>query len=226
MLSDKLKLLLQEKVVQQKNATDKTFEAFELIRQQLSKFEKKIHAEIPELDKRIKVGYTERGKFEVELKVADDVLIFIMHTNTFIFEPSHSIYKTNYVTLKPSRATCGMISVYNFLSDSFKFDRKNDVGQLVARIFVNEENHFFAEGMKQIGILFNDFANMNLTAENIEALIQACVVYSLDIDVHVPPFDAMKQITVYDVITYNMQTAINASSRLGFKYQGENFPES
>ena len=47
MLSDKLKLLLQEKVVQQKNATDKTFEAFELIRQQLSKFEKKIHAEIP-----------------------------------------------------------------------------------------------------------------------------------------------------------------------------------
>jgi hypothetical protein len=166
--------------------------------------------------------YAEKGKFEVELKVADDILIFIMHTNSFVFAPSHPIYKTNYITLKPSRATCGMISVYNFLSDSFKFDRKNDVGQLVARIFVNEENHFFVEGMKQIGILFNDLATMNLAAENIEALIEACVIYSLDIDITVPPFDSMKQITVYDVVNYNMQTAINAGSRLGFKYQGEN----
>jgi len=34
-----------------------------------------------------------------------------------------------------------MISIYNFLSDSFKFNRVNDIGYLIARVFTNKENH-------------------------------------------------------------------------------------
>jgi hypothetical protein len=221
-MNENLKQLLAVRSVINKDVVDKTMEAFTEIKRQLALFEKKIRSEIQDLDSRIKIIYTDRGIYESELKVADDTLIFIMHTNSFTFEESHPIYKTSYISLNQTNAVCGMISIYNFMTDSFTFDRRNDTGQLIARIFVNREGHFFVEGMRQIGILFNDFNRMVINPENIEQIIESCVTFSLDIEVKVPPFDSMKQISVLDAIAVNLQSAINAGSRLGFKYQGDN----
>ena len=33
---------------------------------------------------------------------------------------------------------CGIINIYNFLSDSFKYNRESDLGYLVGRIFINK----------------------------------------------------------------------------------------
>ena len=54
--------------------------------------------------------------------------------------------KQKYVKEDKMRSFCGVIHVYNFLNDSFKYNRLNDVGNLVARIFVNKDKHFFVEG--------------------------------------------------------------------------------
>jgi hypothetical protein len=40
----------------------------------------------------------------------------------------------------------GVVNVYNFLSDSFRYNRERDLGYLVARIFLNKEGHFFVQG--------------------------------------------------------------------------------
>src|SRR5574340_1141800 len=57
------------------------------------------------------------------------------HTNVFEFDTRHLVWKTSYVKEKATRSFCRMINVYNFLPDSFKYNRANDLGYLVARIF-------------------------------------------------------------------------------------------
>ncbi|HBY01751.1 MAG TPA: hypothetical protein DEG92_04290, partial [Rikenellaceae bacterium] len=37
-------------------------------------------------DRRVRLEYRDRGKFEAELKFADDVLIFSMHSDIFQFD--------------------------------------------------------------------------------------------------------------------------------------------
>lgn len=204
-----------------KNVTDSTFNALSLFKSVLQQIEAELKAAVNQKEPRIKIQYKDRGTFEAEIKVAEDVLIFIMHTNAFVFNSSHPIWKTGYVSLDESRGTVGMISIYNFLSDSFKFDRKDDAGHLVARLFVNKEGHFFVEGKRQLGILFNDYSNMKADETNIRSLIESAIAFSLDIDVDVPPFDAMKEITVFQAMVNTMQSTITTGKRLGFKFEGE-----
>ncbi len=224
-VSERLISLLKNKGVLNKDTTDATFRVFSKIKKLLIGFESALNTN-SEIDSRLKVSYIDRGTFEAELKISDDVLIFIMHTNAFVFEHGHPVLKSGYVSLDPSRGTCGMISVYNFLSDSFKYDKKNDVGQLIARVFINKEEHFFVEGKRQLGILFNDYANTVSNEETLSSLIDSCIVYSMDVDVTVPPFDAMKEISVFEAMSYNLQSAISPGKKLGFKFQSEEDIES
>lgn len=219
-ISDHLVESLLKKGGQTKDATDACYRVFTRLKEILLKFESELLSRTSN-DTRIKVKYSDRGQFEAELKVADDLIMFIMHTNAFVFDPSHSIWKTGYVSMQESRGTCGMISIYNFLSDSFKFNRHRDTGLLVGRMFINSEENFYVEGKRQLGILFNDFGSQKATDDKLLELIEAAVVYSLDIDVNVPAYDTMKEITVHDVLTYNMQTAVNAGKRLGFNFSNE-----
>lgn len=205
-----------------KDVTDKTFGVLQDLKKVLQVVESDLRKQVVGQDPRIKIQYRDRGTFEAEIKVGEDLLIFIMHTNAFVFEPAHPVWKTGYVSLDPSRGTVGMISIYNFLSDSFKFDRRNDIGHLVARMFVNREGNFFAEGKRQLGVLFNDYASMQANETQLRLLIESAIAFSLDIDVNVPPFDAMKEITVYEAMVNTMQSTITTGKRLGFKFEKEN----
>ena len=86
-----------------------------------------------------------KGKFEIDLKFGGDILLFMMHTNVFEFPRQHEIMKTPYVKDDPTRSYCGIINIYNFIADSFKYHRVNDIGYLIGRIFINKENHYFIE---------------------------------------------------------------------------------
>ena len=211
--------LIKTKSALSKDTTDAAFEIFTQLKDLLSRMDREFRKEVSATDNRIKIQYNDNGTFEAELKVADDVLIFMMHSNAFVFDDHHAVWKTSYVKSDNSRTTCGMISIYNFLHDSFKFERKNDYGVLIARIFINREKHFFVEGKKQLGVLFNDFGNDVLDEKTLQTIIETALIYSLDVDIAVPSFDSMKEITVSDVIQYSMQAAISTSKHLGFMFE-------
>jgi hypothetical protein len=217
-ISEELLRLIKQKGSVSRDVTEATYRVFSLIKELIPQVEKALKANINAVDDRLKIAYTDRGEFEVEIKVADDVIIFIMHTNSFVFDPSHPVLKTGYVSQDSSRGNCGMISVYNFLSDSFQFDRRGDRGQLSARMFVGKDEHFFVEGKRQLGILFNDYANTKASKEMMQSFIESCIIYSFDIDVQVPPVEAMREISVNDAIEYTMQSAMSIGKRLGFKF--------
>lgn len=209
--------LVRTKSILNKDVTDVTFETFSLLKKTLLHVEKTLKSHIK--DDRIKFQYRDNGTFETELKVGDDILIFMMYTNALAFDPSHSIHKSGYVTKDPSRAICGMISIYNFLSDSFKYERRNDIGFLIGRIFINRENHFFVDGKKQLGILFNDLSTNIISEESILSIVEKSIQYSIDIDLNVPPFDQMREISVHEVIDFSLQASISSGKRLGFQFE-------
>lgn len=176
---------------------------------------------IRQLEHPLVIEYREKSEFEAELKVAGDTLIFHMHTNIFNFDKSHSIWNSSYVKDQPQRSFCGVINIYNFLSDSFKYNRVNDSGYLVARIFINKEHHYFVEGKRQLGFLYNDFHTAILDAQALRSIVESAIIYSLDFDLLTPSYDAMKEVTVHEMqeLARNMQ--LKTAKRLGFRFQAD-----
>ena len=149
--------LLKEKSSLKQDVFYSTLSVFKELKDVVKEVVNDLKPKVAAIDKRLIINYKDKTEFEIELQVAGDVLIFQMHTNVFEFDISHQIWKTSYVKEQPSNSFCGVINIYNFLADSFKYNRSNDLGYLVARIFQNREHHYFVEGKRQLGFLYNDF---------------------------------------------------------------------
>lgn len=142
--------LLSEKAVLKQKIYDNTFEVFNLIKEVLHEMSNDLNFNLRNVDKRVRLEYRDRGKYEAEIRVAGDLLIFSMHTNIFEFDRDHSIWKLSYVKENKLASYCGIINVYNFLTDSFKYNRLDDLGYLIGRIFVNKDRHYFVEDRKSV----------------------------------------------------------------------------
>jgi hypothetical protein len=173
------------------------------------------------IDNRIVIEYKEKGEFEFELRIAGDLLIFAMHTNIFEFDKTHQVWRSSYVKDDHSRSFCGMINIYNFLNDSFKYNRVNDLGYVIGRIFINKENHYFLEGKRQLGFLYNDFVHAIIDEKTITAILESTVLYCLNFDLYTPPFDSIKEISVIDMQTASESMQIKTGKRLGFRFQAD-----
>ena len=172
-------------------------------------------------DKDVEVSYEESGDFDAKLKFSGDTLLFHMHSNIFDFDSSHQIHKTSYVKEDKMRSFCGVINIYNFLSDSLKYNRLNDAGFLIARIFINKDNHFFVEGDKQLGFLFNDFVNQQIDEVQICKIIDSAMIYALNFDLQTPNFNDVKVVSLHQILDINNNHKIKTSKRLGFKFSSE-----
>ena len=131
------------------------------------------------------------------------------------------MWKSSYIHEDNQRAYCGMINVYNFLADSFKYQRNDDSGYLVARIFINKDNHFFVDGKRQLGFLYNDFANAKISKTAIKNVMESAILYSLDFDLLTPSYDDMKEISISDVVELTRNMRIRTGKRLGFRFHAD-----
>lgn len=213
--------LLKEKASLKQDVFQRSIDAFQQLKKVIEAIAREFKPLAAKIDKRLEIEFKEKSEFEVELRVAGDILIFHMHTNVFEFDTSHQIWKSSYVKEDNSRSFCGMINVYNFLADSFTYQRANDLGYLVARIFLNRENHYFVEGKRQLGFLYNDFANAELTKEDLRKIVESSIVYCLNFDLFTPPFEEMKVVTLAQVLEESSMTAIKTGKRLGFRFQAD-----
>ncbi|HRH66600.1 MAG TPA: hypothetical protein PLU53_09915 [Bacteroidia bacterium] len=216
--------ILREKVVLKQDVFDKTQTLFFQLKDLLQTIFTEMQKEIKKIDKDILLDFKDKGDFEMEFTLADDTLVFLMHTNVFTFDQDHEIWKTSYVQEDRNRSFCGKIYIYNFLSDSFRYNRTNDIGYLIARLFINKDGHFFVEGKRQLGFLYNDFSSAVLDAENLRKVVESAILYSLDFDPFIPPYDQMTQISVQEVMESTIQSKIATGKRLGFRFQADANP--
>lgn len=212
---------LKEKSSMKQDVYANTFKAFTLMKSLAFQIIGEIKKESTHADQRVIVDYREKGEFEFELRIAGDLLIFAMHTNIFEFDKSHPLWRSSYIKDNHDRSFCGIINIYNFLNDSFRYNRVNDLGYVVGRVFVNKENHYFADGKRQLGFLYNDFVHSIIDEKAVRSLIESTILYCLNFDLYTPPFDSIKEISVSDMQSASESMQIKTGKRLGFRFQAD-----
>lgn len=213
--------LLAERAGMKQDVYARTKESFALLKEELKALVERLGPAVSVRDPRLKVEYTEQGDFSAKVVAAGDTVVFSMHTNIFRLDQSHTLWSTSYLQEDAQRGYFGVVNVYNFLSDSFRYDRQRDIGYLVARILLNKEGHFFVQGKKQIGFLYNDLADGVLDRGKMKDLLCTVLLYVLDFDLLTPPYDQVSQVTVEEMKEVEAYSMISTGKRLGFRFQAD-----
>ena len=201
---------------------DNTFSAFNELKETLLEMASELDDELDgKLDRRVRLEYRDRGKFEAQLQVANDILIFQMHTDVFEFDANHLVWQSPYVQADRDNSYCGLINIYNFLSDSFKFNRNADEGYLIGRIFINRERRYFVEGKRQTSMRPIAFGRAAITREALVGILETAIAYSLDFDLLTPPYEDAKRVTVDQFNTKMDNSKFVTGKRLDYDFDVE-----
>jgi hypothetical protein len=213
--------ILKEKSLLKQRVYDNTFESFCILKEVLKSMSKDINNSLAGADGRIKLEYTDRSNFDAQIKVAGDMLLFSMHSNIFQFDRDHPAWKTPYIQKNKYNAYSGIINIYNFLADSFRYSRQDDLGYLIARIFINHEKQYFVEGKRQMGMLFTNYGSEEISRQSLQLIISTAIQYSLEFDLLVPPYDTVKIATVGQAEAKIQHSRVITGKRLGFQFNSD-----
>ena len=198
-----------------------TLNAFDLVKKVLREKDRIYQERYKASDEKIPFIETEIGEFELQVQFAGDILIFMMHTNVFEFPRMHDVMLSQYIKDDKERSYCGMISIYNFLADSFKYNRLNDIGYMIGRLFINKDNCYFIEGKRELGMLYPNFGNEYFDEAAANKLVESAILYTINFDLLVPPYESLVQVNVGDVRSYMESYNLKTGKRLGFKFQAD-----
>lgn len=120
--------LLESKSTAKQKTYKHLLEAFNLLKEEalciVQELQKKAHPG----DDDVTVAFTLINEHEFHVKVAGDLLIFVLHTNVVTFDEGHFVMKDAYTRQNEYNRYYGQIMIYNFMADSLKFNRINDPG--------------------------------------------------------------------------------------------------
>ncbi len=215
---DTIYKLIEEKGSLKQDVYQNTIAVFKELKIVLAEIVSDLQQKFTGKDSRIDFYFKDKGDFQAEIKVAGDILVFYMHTNTFQFDKTNSVWRTSYIKENESNSYVGIINIYNFLADSFKYQREADKGYLIGRIFVNSENHFMVQGKRQLGYLFNDFINSKLDKAALSSVVESTILYTLDFDLYTPPYENLQEVTVEEIQSAAHSSSLATGKRLGFRF--------
>ncbi|MFM7662091.1 MAG: hypothetical protein ACKO6A_05465 [Bacteroidota bacterium] len=209
-----LNLLTSKSALKQDVAGDseKVFESFkQIIISELEELKKKVN------DERIRLSYEDRGKYEIIVFIGSDMLVFHLHTNVFRLPDSSPLWGTKYFASNENNGYFAVIHIYNFLAESYLRNRFDDIGNLIARVMMNYDNHFMVEGRGHLGAIFRDPEHAILNENYIRLVVQLSFAFALQFDLYLPPYEYLEEITVAQVLEISDSLKISTSKRMGFK---------
>ena len=215
-----IKTIIEKSTLKQE-VYHKTLDVFNLFKKESEEFVGLNKSRMKKSPYPVLFEYSDRSVFEFQLKFGSDILIFFMHSNVFEIPRDHLVMKSSYIRENKTRSYCGIIHIFNFLADSFKYNRTNDIGYCIGRIFVNRENHYFTEGKREIGLLYNNFTGNILDQKAIRMIIHSSVLYTVNFDLLTPPFENIKEVSVAEMQTTLDSMSISTGKRLGFRFQAD-----
>ena len=220
-IRDQILHLLKEKSVMKQDVFKNTTEVFEDLKKCVKGISDDLGKEVSSVDKRVSIECKFTGDFQAEMKVAGDMLVFFMHTNVFEFDKSHPMFKTSYVKNNEYNSYCGIIYVYNFLADSFKYNRLADAGNLIARIFVNREKKFFLEARGPLGYKYANFSTVPISENELMEIVYDLALFAITFDLMTPPAEMVRDISLHELFQRVQTDKLKTGKRLGFKFQSE-----
>lgn len=212
---------LSVKSVTKQKVHKTTKEVFDLLRDCCHKIVIELNKESKLKDNNVSISLIENGDHEFKLQFSGDVLIFHMHSNTFTFDKKHEIWNNPKTKENSLNAYCGVINVYNFLNDSFKYNRLNDPGFLISRIFINRDYNFFVESKASFDKEIANFNNDKINEAFLSKIISKLILFSIDFELLTPPFDDVQVVSLHEMIKINNEMKLKTSKKLGYKFSNE-----
>ncbi len=198
-----------------------TYQTFGKLKKLLADLAKEYNDALHLNSKELVIRFKDRGKFQSSFKFGGDLLLFSMHSNVFEFDREHTIWNTSYIKKNKMGVYCGIINIYNFLHDSFRYNREKDLGYLVGRIFINKDFHYFVEGKRQMGAIYKNFGTQKIDKEALRNIVESSIEYVLDFNLLVPPYDNVKITSLELVQEKNNRMIQQTGKRLGFKFNSD-----
>ncbi|MBL7858631.1 MAG: hypothetical protein JNM57_13155 [Cyclobacteriaceae bacterium] len=171
-------------------------------------------------DKDVTLEFATINDHEFHVKLAGDLLIFVLHTNIVTFSHEHSVMQEKYIQQNEINRYFGQINIYNFMSDSLKFNRINDPGYLVARIMINHDNRFFVEGEGQLGFLYSRISDGAIREADLKNIVNLSLTIAIENDLMAPPYMNVKFITLYQKLEHTPE--LGGGQKIGFRMSYEN----
>ena len=218
---DKIADILCSKSAMKQDIFANTISLFNEMKEVAVKVVEEIKLKVCAQDERIMIEFIDKSKYEFHIKLAGDVIVFNLHSNVFKFDESHPIWKTPYLSNDNSLGYTGIINVYNFLADSFKYNRVNDTGYLIGRVFINREKHFITEGKSQLGFLYSDFANLEFNTTFMADIMENLMIHILEFDLYAPLYEVVSEVSLHQIKTTGDTIQLKTGKRMGFQFGSE-----
>lgn len=222
---DKNKELFQQLIHKselEERILENTKQAFAMLKEVLSETEESYKAYRKKHGATTVMEFNDLKGLELELTFGGDVLRFVMHSNIFLIPRYDTINNTPYIKEDPERGYCGIINIYNFLSDSFKYKRFDDIGYLIGRIFINKDKHYFIQGKQELSRFLNKFSTSVLDKEALEDVVRSAMLYTVNFDLLVTPYDQVKEVSLhYFQAAMENSKLIPTGKRLGFRFAAD-----
>lgn len=218
---DRIQKLLEYKSTAKQVTYKKLISAFEL----LAKESKRVIAELKKKtkpgDTDVTLGFERINEHEFQVKLAGDMLVFVLHTNIVTFDDTHEVMKDSYIQAAEINRYFGQIMIYNFMSDSLKFHRVNDPGYLLARLLINHDGRYIIEGEGKLGVVFSHISESPITEADLNILVKLALTLAIENDLMAPPYTQVKFITLYQKLEKTQE--LGAGQKIGFRmsYHGK-----
>jgi hypothetical protein len=220
-MDDKIDLIFDQlcsKSTLKQSVSRSTHRVFQKIENKALEISNYLSSRILPIDEHVKVEFKSQSEFEFQVKFSGDLLAFIRHSNVVTLPEDHVVMKSPYVKANPQNGYFGHIMVYNFMADTIKYHRLNDPGYLLARILVNNDNHFYIEGVRQLDFKYPDISQNVITDELLKEFIESAMLTAIDNDLVSPTYQDIQ------MISYNFKLAnqmVSQGEKIGFQMMGK-----
>lgn len=217
---DYIKHLLESKSTAKQVTYKNLLSAFTLLAKESSRVIEELKKRVRPGDEDVTVDFKTINEHEFQVKLAGDLLVFVLHTNVVTFAEDHPVMKTTYIRENEINRYFGQIMIYNFMADSVKFNRVNDPGYLLARILINHENRFLVEGEGQLGFLFGSISTAGITENDLNQIVKIALQIAIENDLMAPPYPDVQFITLFQKNEKTQE--LGGGQKIGFRMSYQN----
>lgn len=205
---------LSRKALMKQDVIEKSKESFLLFKNILQEEIEAMFSKIT--DARLRMYFTPKGEFECVSFIGSDALVFHLHTNVFSLPEGHPLWEMDYIKEDTDRAFFGIINVYNFIAQSVLKNKLEDVGEIIARIFINKDGYFFMEGVEHVAEKYQVLGQHKFNKVNIRSIVYLLFETAISVDLTIPPYDSVSELTVMHLNEISVDLGLKTRKSVGF----------
>jgi len=215
-----IQLLLESKSTAKQITYKNLLDAFRLLQKESKRVIDELKKKTRPADDDVTLEFIPVNEHEFHVKLAGDLLVFVLHTNVVTFEETHPVMQDPYIKQHLANRYFGQIMIYNFMNDSIKYNRVNDPGYLLARLLVNHEARYVIEGDGALSQLANKISAEPISEMELNVLVKLALTLAIENDLIAPTFPDVRFITLYQKMEKTQE--LGAGQKIGFRMSYQN----